>query len=124
MNFALAKTIQNLGGHIHHNSFNVYLNTPSTDFINPGFNLQLYTDIVPTNNNIHGREVQKEKATEDELPPIEEKNILQKGSGNDDELIESSFQHPRPIRTEIIDAFQQKNDLKKSAKRSNTGTIL
>lgn len=123
MNFSLAKGINSLGTHIHNSAINVYLSTPEKDFVNPGFNLHLYSDIVPIGSTaLPGssmKRAEKEEKSEDLAKKLEIDNPLQTGAGKEDLLIEASFEHPRPIKTEIIDAFHKEVVSKTSSKRKN-----
>lgn len=106
MNYSLSKTIQAYGGQIRSGNFNLYTSTPSIDLVNPGFNLRLYSDIVPLTAGQTQTEYFKEKI---EDKKGNDEKVDKDGFGKEEEMIEHSFEHPRPIKTETIEVFQRKS---------------
>jgi len=105
MNFSLAKTIEAYGGKVHSGYFNLYTSTPSKDLINPGFNLQLYSDVVPLSGGQTQTQYLQEKT---EAKSSNDEKEDKDGFGKEDEKIIHSFEHPRPIKTETIEVVQRK----------------
>jgi len=99
MQFSVSESINALKGKLYVQPYPFYSSTPSQDLINPGFSLNLYSDIVPLNN---GRDSQyKVVAKGNEI--LESETVEnQTGSGLTNEEIQHSFQHPRPIKTETL----------------------
>jgi len=118
MDFSIAKNLQNLGGHVF--SSIPYANSfPSFDLINPGINLQMYQEIAPLSNGSHI--IHKiDQNIEDQSDKKQDTEESQEGKGpslNEEEKIEHSFLHPRPIKTELIRFFENK-----PTKRKNPST--
>jgi len=125
MNFSVSKTIQNLGTHIFSNSSNIYSSTPALDFVNPGVNIRLYTDVVPIHAGqlTHNIETKVQKDEESETKSEIRRNEddeNQRGAGIDKEqnAIDYSFLHPRPIKTEVMQTFQMKQSKKRKSEEN------
>jgi len=101
---------------VYTNSFPNYSSSPAFDFVNPGMNVSLYSDIVPvTNHQIDSNYQMKQKV---DLSPnikidegVEERSDKgQAGSGMDPK-IKNSFLNPRPIKTEMLQLAKNKRKL-------------
>jgi len=104
MDFSLSKNIQNFGNHLYDSGHPFYSNKPSINYINPGLNISLYNDIVPILSGFE-RHATQPKLEKSDGPNNETKDMMdnnQTGAGEEDDLIKRSFEHPRPIKTEMI----------------------
>jgi len=111
MDFSVAQGINKLLPKIYNSPIPTLSSNPATDYINPGINLKLYTEIVP----ITSKYSNTTKKAEDDLKVMEESSNLQtrdseqSGTGVlNEKLIQHSFQHPRLIKTEVV-TFGDKN---------------
>ena len=113
MEFSVAKTIESLGGHVYTNSYPNYSSSPAFDFVNPGMNINLYTDIVPITNSSRELDYRIEQKVESSYKSKieetgEERNEKeQSGAGMDPKVIQS-FLHPRAIKTEMVELVKSK----------------
>lgn len=120
MNFGVAKAVQNLKTKVY-SSYPNYTNEPIQDFNNPGVSLKMYRDVVPLNAGYFHSEI-KPKVDAEKLVTVkkaEEDVIEQEGSGTD-KLIENSFMHPQPIKTEMFELFVNKGAKRKSEKNKSS----
>lgn len=114
MQFSVSESINSLNGHLYDQSFPNFSSTPAKERINPGLVFQMYTDVVPLHyaNDLNLNAVHQKKDTDGEMLQSQQ-NENQTGSGYED-LIKHSFQHPRPIQTEVllpVKKSKRKNDI-------------
>lgn len=105
MQFSVSQSIQNFQSNLLSAS-PFYSSTPAKDLINPGFGIQLYSDIVPLHSAIGSHQIEQ-KVQENAIVEVE-KTENQTGSGkSEEELIQFSFQHPKPIKTELLEVHKR-----------------
>jgi len=111
MDFSVAKTIDTYVPTVASN-YHFLSDQPSIDNINPGINVQLFSEIVPvpqvTSSSLNQikHEISHPKDTTNE----------QSGGGlNTDNFIKESFQHPRPVDTQVIELFHEAKIKKRKA---------
>ena len=120
MDYSVARSIQNIGGRLYSSARPFQTSTPSLDYINPGLNIQLYQEIVPITSGSVIHSIEQKHENVEATPKEDHKLHDQTGAGLDNqELIEHSFLHPRPIKTETIQLFKQN----KSSKRKETTNL-
>ena len=116
MNLEILKNISKICyGSFYTKIYNIgsrYSSTPCNDFTNPGLNVRLYHDIVPIIPGPAVHEIHKKISNEIDEQTRDESN--QHGSGIDHQrLIEHSFNHPKPIKTERIEVLRDKKTNKR-----------
>ena len=117
MDFGVSKTIGSLGVRQFSNFHPFYTSQPAIDLVNPGVNMQLYSDIVPIFVGSQTHKIEQ-KVQETQVNDSNGSN-LQNGAGMDNEkLIEHSFLHPRPIKTEMIQLLKANPLKRKSDQKS------
>lgn len=111
MNFGVAKAIENLNPRIYSDPVPRLSSEPAIDLNNPGVLLKLYTDIVPISvGNIKKLEQKVQKDPDVISDVINAEGHEQTGRGV---TLENSFLHPRPVKTEVIELFKNKNKKRK-----------
>jgi len=125
MQFSVSESIHALKGKLYEQSFPLYSSTPADDLVNPGYSFNLYSDIVPVNGHTSPHNVQAKGNEILTSQSVEN----QTGSGLTAEQIQHSFQHPRPIKTEVLHVKKtptkrqnqdfEGNGLKKSKKNNH-----
>ena len=104
MDFGVSKTIGSLGVRQFSNFHPFYTSQPAIDLVNPGVNMQLYSDIVPI---FVGSQTHKIEQTVQET---------QVNVSNGSNLLNGL--HPRPIKTEMIELLKAKPLKRKSDQKS------
>lgn len=115
MDFSLAQSIQSFGGRILSVPVATYTSTPANCKFNPGFNVRLYSDIVPIKFSSHQNKNRVEYKSNEEEIDLESIETDQTGDGIDANIAKS-FQHPWPIKTETLEVFERS----KGQKRKNS----
>jgi len=124
MDFNVSQSIQSFGGHLHMTPYVTYSSVPAQNQVNPGINVQLYSDIVPLHSGFqnlhHKNENQSLPRTDNSNQDIDiEQTENQTGSGLDP-AIQKSFQNPRPIKTEVLEVFEHKEKTSRKRKKDET----
>lgn len=115
MDYSVAKTIETYSPTVT-NDLRFLNDRPSIDFINPGINVQLFSRIVPLPSTRSVNQVKQNI----ENPSLSSDGSEQSGGGvSTEDVIKHSFQHPRPVKTEILQLFDREATKKRKLNESD-----
>ena len=101
---------------IYSQSHPILSSNPGVDFVNPGVTLKLFEQVVPLGHS-ESKTLQKIHESSVEAEATKEDLNEQKGEGSSNSLIEHSFLHPRPVKTETIELFNEQTKKRKASQQ-------